>query len=257
MNVTTQMHSIVFESVHKIFRRGGFFFPRKRVETHALRGISLEISPGEVVALLGPNGSGKSTTLKLVSTMLLPDRGKVLVAGCDTHATPQRVRREVGFALATERSFFPRLTVAENLEFFAAFENVPRRDRREQVNSVLETVDLANAAGKQAMKLSSGMYQRMGIARALLKLPSILLLDEPTRSVDPAAATHLWEHVRTLSREGITILLATPGLYVVRGSWGHCCFTKMARLSFGTGGSHSIVTLGCDRSFPLTQTLLA
>jgi ABC-2 type transport system ATP-binding protein len=204
------MQSIVFDSVHKIFRRGGFFFSRRRsAETYALRGLSLEIPCGEILVILGPNGSGKSTTLKLISTMLLPDRGRVLVNGVDTRKEAQQVRRQVGLALAAERSFFPRLTARENLDFFAALEDVPRRERAARVNSVLADVDLADAASKQVMKLSSGMYQRLGIARALIKNPSVLVLDEPTRSLDPSAAMSFWELLRDLRNSGITVVLAT------------------------------------------------
>jgi ABC-2 type transport system ATP-binding protein len=203
------MPSIVFDSVHKMFRRSGISFCRQRVETHALKSISLEVFSGEVVALLGPNGSGKSTTLKLVSTMLLPDRGSVVVNGTDTCVNSKNVRRQVGFALASERSFFPRLSVRENLDFFATLEDVTRRERPDRVRSALREVDLTEAEGKQVMKLSSGMYQRLGIARALVKRPSVLLLDEPTRSLDPSAASNLWNLVRELSGAGITIVLAT------------------------------------------------
>jgi ABC-2 type transport system ATP-binding protein len=204
------MSSVVIESVHKIFRPARFLWLRSaRAETHALKGISLNAAAGEVLAILGPNGSGKSTTLKLVSTMLLPDRGRVFVGGADTRLQSQAVRRQVGFALASERSFFPRLTARENLDFFAALEDLPRRERAGHVESVLREVGLQNAGDKQAMKLSSGMYQRLGIARALIKRPSVLLLDEPTRSLDPAAASHLWRLIRELATNGITILLAT------------------------------------------------
>jgi ABC-type multidrug transport system ATPase subunit len=204
------MSSIVFESVHKIFRQRGFFFLRERgAETHALKGISLAVSAGEVLGLLGPNGSGKSTTLKLISTMLLPDAGTVLVQGSDTQRQGQIVRRNVGFALASERSFFARLTVRENLEFFAALENVSRRDVSERIEWVLSRVSLHHVSGKQVMKLSSGMYQRLGIARALIKRPAILLLDEPTRSLDAAAADELWRLIHELSDMGVTVLLAT------------------------------------------------
>src|SRR5579864_8380566 len=203
------MQSIIFDSVQKTFRRSGFFFSRQKVETHALNGVSLEVSTGEVLALLGPNGSGKSTTLKLISTMLLPDRGKVVVSGFDTRLSSQSVRRQVGFAVAAERSFFPRLTVRENLDFFAALEDIPRRDRQKCISSILTDINLAEAAQKQVMKLSSGMHQRLGIARALIKRPSVLLLDEPTRSLDPSGASKLWGLVRELSSAGITIVLAT------------------------------------------------
>src|SRR6266568_4846299 len=203
------MSRIVLESVHKKFRKGFFSWRSSAAETHALRGISLEIATGEVFGLLGPNGSGKSTTLKLVSTVLLPDSGRVLVGGADTRARAQAVRRQVGLALASERSFFPRLTACENLEFFAALEDVPGREVSPRVDLVLASVGLEAAADKQVMKLSSGMYQRLGIARALIKRPSVLLLDEPTRSLDAAAASRLWELVGELSTNGITVLLAT------------------------------------------------
>jgi ABC-2 type transport system ATP-binding protein len=204
------MNMIVFESVHKVFRQRGFFFLQKQAsETHAVKGISLTVSAGEVLGLLGPNGSGKSTTLKLISTMLLPDRGKVLVQDLDTGQQGQEVQRRVGFAVASERSFFPRLTVRENLEFFAALENVPRREVSDRVESVLSWVSLNDVRGKQVMKLSSGMYQRLGIARAMIKKPAILLLDEPTRSLDAAAADELWSLIQNLSMTGTTVLLAT------------------------------------------------
>src|SRR5436190_10268164 len=149
------MSRIVLESVHKKFRKGFFSWRNSAAETHALRGISLEIPAGEVFGLLGPNGSGKSTTLKLVSTVLLPDSGRVLVGSADTRGQAQDVRRQVGFALESERSFFPRLTARENLEFFAALEDVPGRDVSTRVGSVLASVGLDDAAGKQVMKLSS------------------------------------------------------------------------------------------------------
>ena len=204
------MNSVVFESVHKIFRPAGFFgFRGAGVATHALKGITLHAGAGEVLALLGPNGSGKSTTLKLISTMLLPDEGRVWVGRADTRQHSQAVRQQVGFAVASERSFFPRLTTRENLDFFGALDDLPRRDRIARIDSVLLDVGLQEAGGKQAMKLSSGMYQRLGIARALIKRPSVLLLDEPTRSLDPAAAGHLWKLIRELASNGITIFLAT------------------------------------------------
>jgi ABC-2 type transport system ATP-binding protein len=200
---------IAVESVHKTFRQPGWFFSRGTAKTHALKGISFSVAPGEVLGLLGPNGSGKSTTLKLISTVLLPDRGRVAVNGADTRFQAQAVRRQVGFALASERSFFPRLTVRENLEFFAALEDVPWRECRGRVERVLGDVGLDSIAGKQAMRLSSGMYQRLAIARALIKQPSVLLLDEPTRSLDASASSQFWSLIRELSNSGMTILLAT------------------------------------------------
>jgi ABC-2 type transport system ATP-binding protein len=204
------MHSIVFESVHKVFRPQGLsLFRRGQVETHALRDVSLSVDCGEILALLGPNGSGKSTTLKLISTVLLPDRGAVLVNGADTRARANEVRRQVGFALASERSFFPRLTARENLDFFATLENVPRVERAMRIEDTLGCVGLHEQASKLVMKFSSGMHQRLAIARAMIKRPNVLLLDEPTRSLDPAGASQFWQLLRDLALTGMTIVLAT------------------------------------------------
>ena len=207
------MSSVVFESVGKTFRHRPALlnlFGSERLDgTEALVGLSMNVPRGTTVALLGPNGSGKTTTLKLVATTLLPDHGRVMVEGADTRTDAQHVRKRVGFAVATERSFYPRLTARENLDFFAALDNIPRTGRKTAIEQVLGETGLSESGSTQVMKFSSGMYQRLGIARALIKQPSVLLLDEPTRSLDPGSALHFWDVVRDLSRRGTTIMVAT------------------------------------------------
>src|SRR5215467_10764994 len=206
------MEGVVLESVSKVFRHRPALFNwlgRERSGTTcALDNISLQIGRGRVLALVGPNGSGKTTTLKLISTMLLPDGGSIRVEGFDTCSSAREVRRRVGFAVAAERSFYPRLTAHENLDFFAVLDDVPRQTRAQVVCEVLEKVGLSDTSDTLVMKFSSGMYQRLGIARALLKRPSVLLLDEPTRSLDPASTAHLWTAVRELAGQGVSVLLA-------------------------------------------------
>ena len=207
------MDRVVFESVRKVFRHRPALFNwlgRERGgETIALKDISFSAGGGEVLALLGPNGSGKTTALKLISTMLLPDAGSVRVSGCDARRDAGAVRRQVGIAVATERSFFPRLSARENLEFFASLDEVSRKERAQRIKEVLRDTGLEEQADTLVMKFSSGMYQRLGLARALLKKPSVLLLDEPTRSVDPASAAKFWKLVRELPARGTTVILAT------------------------------------------------
>lgn len=231
------MYSIILDSVHKTFRSG--FFGTGSVETFALCGVSLSVRPGEVLSLLGPNGSGKSTTLRLISTVLLPDRGAVSVNGVNTRVDAQAVRRQVGFALAAERSFFPRLTIRENLMFFATLEGVPWRERGIRADAVLRQVRLGEHAGKQVMKLSAGMHQRLGIARALIKSPRVLLLDEPSRSLDPAASNQLWNLLRDLSGRGITIVLATHNLAEAAAVSGRIAILQNGELR-GTFGAQSL-----------------
>jgi len=207
------MDRVVFESVRKVFRHRPALFNwlgRERGgETIALKDISFSAGGGEVLALLGPNGSGKTTALKLISTMLLPDAGSVRVSGCDARRDAGAVRRQVGIAVATERSFFPRLSARENLEFFASLDEVSRKERAQRIKEVLRDTGLEEQADTLVMKFSSGMYQRLGIARALVKRPNVLLLDEPTRSLDAATTAHFWTTIRELAHRQATVLLAT------------------------------------------------
>src|SRR5271163_4844158 len=207
------MDRIVFESVGKNFRHRPALFNwlgrERRGETIALKNVSFSAARGEVVALLGPNGSGKTTALKLISTTLLPDAGSVRVGGFDARREAGKVRRQVGIAIAAERSFFPRLSARENLEFFATLDEVARSERQQRIKEVLIDTGLEEQANTLVMKFSSGMYQRLGIARALVKRPSVLLLDEPTRSLDAATTAHFWTAIRALAAQQTTVLLAT------------------------------------------------
>lgn len=207
------MGQVVFESVRKTFRHRPALFnwlgKERGGETIALKDVSFSAARAEVLVLLGPNGSGKTTALKLISTMLLPDAGSVRVGGFDAQRDAGAVRRQVGIAVAAERSFFPRLSARENLDFFAALDEVPRRERAQRIQEVLHDTGLEEQAETLVMKFSSGMYQRLGIARALVKRPCVLLLDEPTRSLDAATTAHFWATIRGLARQETTVLLAT------------------------------------------------
>jgi ABC-2 type transport system ATP-binding protein len=207
------MDSILLESVSKTFRHRPALFNwlgKEAIgETRAIDGVSLGVAAGNVLALLGPNGSGKTTLLKLISTMFLPDAGRVFVEGHDTRLAGHAVRKKVGFVIATERSFFPRLSARENLDFFAALDDVPRHCRAFRIRLLLKQVGLGGQSDTLVMKFSSGMYQRLGVARALLKWPSILLLDEPTRSLDPASTDDFWNAMKKLRDTGCTVIVAT------------------------------------------------
>jgi len=207
------MDTIRLESVSKIFRHRpalfGWLGHEKRGQTRALDKISLQVPGGSVLALLGPNGSGKTTLLRLISTVLLPDAGRVLIGDEDTRTAGTAIRQRVAFAITAERSFFPRLSARENLDFFAALDNVPRRRRAERIPALLEETGLSDHADTLVIKFSSGMYQRLGIARALVKQPSVILLDEPTRSLDPASAEDFWKLVQKSRDRGATIVVAT------------------------------------------------
>ncbi len=204
MNPILQVESISKTFHHRPALKNLFGREQSGV-TVALNDVSFEASAREVIALLGPNGSGKTTLFKIIAGMLFPDSGVVKFgnsSGVDSH-------RSISMAVASERSFFPRLTARENLDYFAALENIPRDTRPAEISRTLEIVDLAAKSDMLVQKFSSGMYQRLAIARALLRRPSLLLLDEPTRSLDPAASEMLWEWIRRDASSHATVLIAT------------------------------------------------
>ena len=185
-------------------------FRRRRVCT-ALFNTNLEVQTGDRIAVMGPNGAGKTTLLKLIAGVLLPTEGKVLVSGHSTLEQSAAARRSVGFVFNEERSFFWRLTGVQNLEFFGALDNIYGRQLRERIEYVLELVGLSDAGDKAVYTYSSGMKQRLAIARVLIAEPEVLILDEPTRALDPVACDQVVELIlSTIHRNSRkTLLIAT------------------------------------------------
>jgi ABC-2 type transport system ATP-binding protein len=182
-----------------------------RVE--ALRGVDLHVNTGEIFGLLGPNGAGKTTLVKIFSCLVLPDRGRAVVGGSDVRKEDD-VKPKIGLVHSDERSFYWRLSGRENLTFFARLYDVPGRRIAGRIKELLERVDLVEAADRRFSDYSSGMKQRLAIARALLHDPPILLMDEPTRSLDPESSLSLRAFIldELKGRDGKTILLATHNL---------------------------------------------
>ena len=175
----------------------------------AVNGVDLQIRRGEIFGLLGPNGAGKSTTIRMLCTLLEPTSGMAKVNGFDVVAQANDVRRSLGTVLAGERSIYWKLTGRENLEYFAALYHIPQAIAKKRIDELLERMELRERANELVEKYSTGMRQRIAIAKALLARPPILLLDEPTLGLDPQAARNLRELIATLKQEGHTILLTT------------------------------------------------
>jgi len=180
----------------------------------ALDGIDLDVASGEIVALLGPNGAGKSTLMRILCTTLLADSGEATVNGVDVAADPAAARRELGVMIGDERSLYWRLSGTRNLAFFAALHGMGRAEAATAAAELLETVGLTDAAAKPVGQYSSGMRARLSLARALLGSPPVLLLDEPTRSLDPIAARHFRETAAAEAGErAAAVLVATHDLH--------------------------------------------
>ncbi len=175
----------------------------------AVAGVSFQIAPGEVFGLLGPNGAGKSTTIRMLCTLLEPTRGTARVAGFDVVRQENLVRQNLGTVLAGERSIYWKLSGRENLEYFAALFHLPPETARQRIDELLERMELTARANDRVETYSTGMKQRIVLARALLARPPILLFDEPTLGLDPQAARKVRELVTELKGEGHTILLTT------------------------------------------------
>jgi ABC-2 type transport system ATP-binding protein len=166
-----------------------------QAEREVLQGVDLRVEVGDFVALLGSNGAGKTTILKTIATLLRPDAGSVRVLGRDVVEHERRVRESVGFVLADERSFHWRLSASQNLDFFARLDGIPASSRGSRIDYLLGRLDLKDAAHRPFGQFSTGMKQRLAVARALLKQPTVLLMDEPTRSIDSSHASDVWRLV--------------------------------------------------------------
>ena len=184
------------------------FYDEGRGEVKAVDSISFECRPGEVFGLLGANGAGKTTTLRMLSTILAPTSGSASLRGCDVVADPQGVRKNLGFYSATT-ALYPRLTTRETIDFFARINQYPADLVKQRVDGLIQRFGLTNYADARIEKLSSGMKQKVSIARTIAHNPSILIFDEPTVGLDVLNALDVLDAINELRNEGKTIIFST------------------------------------------------
>jgi ABC-2 type transport system ATP-binding protein len=189
-------------------RRGLFKSEEKKVE--ALKGVSLEIQPGEIFGLLGPNGAGKTTLIKCLTTLLLPTSGEAWINGYQLTKHDNEVRATVGCMLMGERGLYWKLTARENLNFFGALYHLSPADRRRQTEAVIERLNLGELADRAVETYSSGQRMKLAFAKALINDAPLLILDEPTTTLDVPSARELRAVVRDLNqKEGKTVIYTT------------------------------------------------
>jgi ABC-2 type transport system ATP-binding protein len=198
------------------FARLKRFFGRPvKPSVAALRDVSFEVREGEIFGLIGRNGAGKTTLTKIIATLVQPTTGTASVRGFDSVLDEEKVRAHVGLAAAEERSFYWRLTVEQNLFFFARLYGLSEARAAQRISELLSRFELEELARRRFGELSTGNKQRMAVARALLASPPILLLDEPTRSLDPVAAAKMRAFIASLARvrePPVTVFLTSHNL---------------------------------------------
>lgn len=194
------------KDLRKSYGRG-----KRRFE--AVRGVSLSLCPGEVLAFLGPNGAGKTTTIKMIAGLIYPDAGWVRIAGKDPHRQPDALRG-VGAVLEGNRNLYWRLTALENLEYFGVLRKLSRRVARQRGLELLARFELMDKQKEPVRKLSRGMQQKIAIAVALIHEPKLLLLDEPTLGLDVESGETVKTLIRQVAASGCAILLTTHQLNV-------------------------------------------
>ena len=211
----------------------------------AVRHIDLTAPPGEVTALVGPNGSGKTTLFLVLATLLVPDSGRVSVAGHDPVTEPDEVRSLLGWS-PDVFGVYDNLTVREYLEFFAAAYLLPERSRRVRADELLSVVHLETFADAPVHVLSRGQKQRLGLARALVHRPRVLVLDEPASGLDPRSRVDLRELLRAMAADGAAVLVSSHVLSDLEEVADRVVFVESGR----TVGEHSVRALPQTRSRP-------
>ncbi len=200
MTATADIHSAI--EVRDLVKR----YPKSPV--NAVDGISFRVRRGEIFGLLGPNGAGKTTTIGVLTTNVRPTSGSAHIMGIDVAADPMSVKQRI--AVVPQQNNLDRsLRVREILTFHAAYHGVPRAEREARADALLDELGLGERSREKVTRYSGGMAQRLMIARALMHGPDVLFLDEPTNNLDPQSRLFLWDRIRALNAQGLTILLTT------------------------------------------------
>src|ERR1700757_2381245 len=180
-------------------------------ETQALAGVDFAVPAGSILGLLGPNGAGKTTAVRILTTLARPDAGRGMVAGIDVVQHPGEVRRHIGVA-AQDATLDPLLTGRQNLVLVGELSDMRRSASRARAADLLDQFDLTDAADRILKGYSGGMRRRLDLAASLMTRPAVLFLDEPTTGLDPTSRQRVWEAIRDLLTEGVTVLLTTQYL---------------------------------------------
>ncbi len=174
----------------------------------AVNDISFKVIKGEIFSFLGPNGAGKTTTINVLTTLLPIQKGKISISGFDLRTQPDEIRKSIGIVFQNETLDW-NLTVEETLEFHGRLYAIPKKTRKDRINELIQIVKLEEKRDEFVKNLSGGMKRKLEIARGLLTRPKVLFLDEPTIGLDPNSRMRIWNYIKKVNKEGVTIFLTT------------------------------------------------
>ena len=177
-------------------------------KSKAVNDISFKVKKGEIFSFLGPNGAGKTTTINVLTTLLPIQKGKISISGFDLRTQPDEIRKSIGIVFQSETLDW-NLTVEETLEFHGRLYAIPKKTRKDRINELIQIVKLEDKRREFVKNLSGGMKRKLEIARGLLTRPKVLFLDEPTIGLDPNSRMRIWNYIKRVNKEGVTIFLTT------------------------------------------------
>jgi len=219
-------YAIKAEGIFKTFRSGWW----KKREKEALKGVDLQIEEREVFGILGPNGAGKTTLMSILCTLLLPDRGNVHILGMDSLHDGHQIRKKVN-VVSGNANFLWSLTVKENLHYYGMLYGLTGKKREEKVEALIDLFNLKEHRNIPFDELSTGMKQRLSLAKSLINDPEILFLDEPTVGLDPDISIRIREEILSIHKEkGMTILVTTHNMKEVEYLCGRIAFLKEGKI---------------------------
>ncbi|PID27965.1 MAG: ABC transporter ATP-binding protein [Candidatus Cloacimonadota bacterium] len=187
------------------------FNDESRGEVKAVNGVTFNCYEGEVFGLLGPNGAGKTTTLRMISTLMTPTKGDIIINGYNTKNDPDNVRKSMGF-MSTTTALYPRLTPREILSYFCSLNSYPNEKISERVNEIISYFNIGDYADTHSEKLSTGMKQITSIGRSLVHNPSLVVLDEPNSGLDVINAIKIQKYIRKIAESGKTVLFSSHNM---------------------------------------------
>jgi len=208
-------HIIQVKDLQKTFYSIRGFWKREKHPVEAVQGISFSVRKGELFGMVGPNGAGKTTTVKILSTLLLPTSGTAKIFGLDVVKDTNLIRPRIGFTFGGNKGLYSRLSGLDNLKYFAELYKLEPDITTKRIHELLEVVGLTGRENDRVETYSSGMQQRLHLARALLHDPELIFLDEPTVGIDPVGAREIRQLVKELIQRGKTILLTSHYMYEV------------------------------------------